>query len=228
MQIGLAKTPTMHGGIASAELGFTLCTFFVLLSYPHIHMLTLHFLWLLLPTLVYHCHAKEAYALMHWERGSEWERCVISVWFDFSHAVLSCPLLDSGVEKNGTMGSEGNDKGSRQRRWGCQSRKEVLGNACRAASNGSKKTPCIQISSIIGWQLSWAECMHVFMQICRLKLYLHTHNQHNEVCEVKLTDSYICTHLENKKLRKDHTPYAPSSMSAVSAILYMLDTCILF
>lgn len=34
MQIGLAKTPTMHGGIASAEVGFTQCT---LLYYSHTH-----------------------------------------------------------------------------------------------------------------------------------------------------------------------------------------------
>lgn len=29
MQIGLAETPTMHGGIASVEVGFTQCTFFL-------------------------------------------------------------------------------------------------------------------------------------------------------------------------------------------------------
>lgn len=70
--------------------------------------------------------------------------------------------------------------------------------------------------------------MHVLMQIPGLKPYLHTHaHTHtpntNKVCEVKMTDSYIRAHSE-EKLRKDHTdtPCAPSTMTELSVPLFSL------
>lgn len=103
MQIGLAKTPTMHGGIGSAEVGFTQCTFF--------------FLTALAPRHTYACNAlpltftpspcislsrtgnTHTNSQRKGQREREREVCVISVWFDSSHAGLSCPLLDSGVHR---------------------------------------------------------------------------------------------------------------------------------
>lgn len=157
MQIGLAKTPMMHGGITSAEVGFTQCTFFSHSSptLTYICLQRTSFDFYSLPLYINVTHRK--YTLIHRDRSTQRERCVfISVWFDSSHAVLSCPLLDSGVYwvKKSATGREGTDKGSGKGTWDCQSRKKILGAARRTAYNSSWETPCIQISPVIGWPWS--------------------------------------------------------------------------
>ena len=143
------------------------------------------------------------------QRERERERCVCYfcvIWFLSCWVKLPSPWQRRALsqKKKSAGGREGNDKGSLQGRGGCQSRKEVLGAACRALCNGGGgETACIQIPLIIGWQRSWVECMHALMQmfLCLNRtcahMHTHTHNQHDEACEVKTIHAYA-----HKKLRK--------------------------
>lgn len=179
MQIGLAKTPTMHGGIASAEVGFTLCTLFLYYSstYTYICLHCTSFDFYSLPLYIIVTHRKHT----HWctERGAVRGRAVCYfcvIWFlpccgklpsPWQWRALSrkkVPRVERGMTRAVDRGGE--DANQERKFWAMHVALLLM---------AARKTPCIQISSIIGWQWSWAECMHVLMQICRLKPYLHTH-----------------------------------------------------
>lgn len=173
-------------------------------------------LWLTfkLPTLVYHCHAYEENSLKHcW--GAVRGRSVF--YFGVIRFLPCCVKLPPprqwcALSRRKVPWVEGDDKGSRERRWGCQSRKEVLGKESRAASNGSGETPRIQISSIIGWQWSWRVCM----SLCKCAglnhtcTHTHAHTQHSNMWEGKMTDTYA--HIWSMKVEKRpqwHPPVLP-------------------
>lgn len=151
MQIGLAKTPTMHGGIGSAEVGFTQCTFFFLTALTPRHTYACNALPLTFTpspcislSRIGNTHTNSQRKDQREREGGVCYFCVI--WFLSCWVKLPSPWQwrAPSRKKKGAGGREGNDKGSLQGRGGCQSRKEVLGAACRAVSNGGggKRLAC--------------------------------------------------------------------------------------
>lgn len=213
MQIGLAKTPTMHGGIASAEVGFAQCTF---LYYSHIHtcicLQCTSFYSLPMYIIVTHRKHKQYCT----ERGGE--VCVISFlscWFKIHYPwQWSAPNT-----KKGAIGRErgvtravcrvGEDANQERNFWALLVALLLMavGNALHADFLHN------WLTAILSWMHACAYANSPGLN----HTCIHTHNQHNQVCEVKTFDSYICTHLEEKKkkVRKNptHIPCTSSTMT---------------
>lgn len=137
MQIGLAKTPTMHGEITSVEVGFTLCTFlYCSPTLTYICLQCTSFDFYSLPLYINVTHRKNT--LTHWD-GAHRGRGAFYFWV--IRFLSCCVKLPSAWQwcvlgRKSAIGREGDDKGSRKRMWECQSRKKILGAACRTAYTG--------------------------------------------------------------------------------------------
>lgn len=142
------------------------------LQLSHRHMLTMHFLWLLLPTLLHHCHTQK----MQRKRSRKWERCLLflcDLTLPCSAALLltvthteekNCHWVGRGMPRAAARQSE--DANQQRKFW-------LLFKMTQG------RDTCFQISSVIGRE--WCKgkkSIHVFMQSRdRKHAYLPRHSK---------------------------------------------------